>query len=497
MITYCPTSEAVEPPGKMDKSTTPLDLHRLSHQSMHKRYESDEEIASESDAGWHDLPPLIGSQPAAESFDSDLSDDDHLLAPTPAKPQRSVSVDTVKENRDAGFVDVFDPEDDMVLELSSPPARIASKIFVPPTIYISPNSPPKQHSRPRSPSLESECSVEDADIQVAKQITITQPPTRPTLVFIDQRFKGSRARPSQSHSREPSRRRESRLFSPLTDIKSNSPRLNEGYELKLPRTIPSPPATIDEGTPLTPIAHSAAIRRVSEVPLIPYFPLTSPRPLSKYMHHARPRTAGSDKPLPNPGRHRRPTEPGRRPPSIRSSSSNSVPSSSYSSSRESSPFTVASDTDGTSLHSLPVSKRTLNLLASRPPLMMRRMTRKNSIASSTASMNSLRSEANLSPSANNNQSLHASASHTNLHPQTQQLRHQSVMNLHLHSNPIYHSNETILNMMPAPPLDPRPVRKSSLMRKSSHRRHVRHSTSIPSGRGFLGLKFGPRSPRRA
>ncbi|KAJ5620992.1 hypothetical protein N7510_004976 [Penicillium lagena] len=494
MITYCPTSEAVEPPGKMDEPTTPLDLHRLSHQNMHKRYESDEEAASESDAGWHDLPSLIGSQPAAESFDSDLSDDDHLSAPTPGKPQRSLSVDTVKENRDAGFVDVFDPEDDMVLELSSPPARIASKIFVPPIIYISPNSPPKQHSRSRSPSLESVCSVEDADIQVAKQVTIMQPSTRPTVVFINslgQRSKGSRPRPTQSHSREPSRRRESRLFPPLTNIKSNSPRLNEGYELRLPRTIPSTPAAIDEETPSTPVAHSAAIRRVSEVPLIPYFPLASPRPLSKYLHQARPRTSGSDKPLPNPaGRHRRPTEPGRRPPSIRSSSSNSVQSSSHSSSRESSTFTVASDTDGTSLHSLPASKRTLNLLANRPPLMMRRMTRKNSIASSTASMNSLRSE------ANNSQSQHASASYTNLHPQTQKLRHQSVMNMHLHSNPIYNSNEMILNMMPVPPLDSRPVRKSSLVRKSSHRRHVRHSTSMPSGRGFMGLKFGPRSPHR-
>lgn len=323
---------------------------------MHKRYESDEEAASESDAGWHDLPSLIGSQPAAGSFDSDLSDDDHLSAPTPAKPQRSVSVDTVKENRDAGFVDVFDPEDDMVLELSSPPARVASMIFAPPIIYISPNSPPKQHSRSRSLSLESAGSLEDADIQVAKQVTIMQPPTRPTLVFIDspgQRSKGSRPRPSQSHSREPSRRRESRLLPPLTDIKSNSPRLNEGYELRLPRTIPSPPAAIDEETSPTSTAHSAAIRRVSEVPLIPYFPLVSPRPLSKYMPQTRPRTAGSEKPLPNPGgRHRRPTEPGRRPPSLRSSSSNSVPSSSsYSSPRESSPCTAPSDTDGTSLHS--------------------------------------------------------------------------------------------------------------------------------------------------
>ena len=158
--------------GNMYEPTPSLGLHRLSRQSLQKRYESDEEDVSESDAGGHDfVPSLVGSQRAG-TFDSDLSADEasqmdpdsdheeHLLAPgslSAAKQQRPVSMDTLKRNSDATFGDntyVFDPEDDLVLELPSPDSTpaLASSLFLKPSIYVPPTSTPdiKSCSRSRS-----------------------------------------------------------------------------------------------------------------------------------------------------------------------------------------------------------------------------------------------------------------------------------------------------------------------------------------------------------
>lgn len=468
----------------MYETTTSLDLHRLSRQSLQKRYESDEEDVSESEAGAQDfVPSLVGSQRAG-TFDSDLSADEnshadpdsdreeHLLAPhPPAKRPRPVSMDTVKRNSDANFADdayVFDPEEDMVLELpDSPP--MASNLYLQPAIYVRPNSPSvTPNPRSRSPSPSSIFSVETAEIQTAKKVTMMEPPTRPTLVFINSlgaRLKGARSRPTHSRTRGNPRDRGSRMFPEKTESSLHVPRLVETRS-----TSPRPSQTLEEREELdsptaampeedTSSIQSATINRVSEIPVVPYIP-PSPRTRDQSMYRARPRTAGCEKPFPtlasNP--------PTRRPTSIRSNSNSSVPS--YSS-RPASPFpddirlgyiadrcetaSLYSQTCGPASSPQPTShpsKRSMsNMLAQRSP-MMRRMARKHSASSSIASMTSLRSEMDaLAP-------IPAAASQPSL----------NAVNYDSH-----------------------------VVRKLSQRRHARHNSSAFGGRGFMGLKLGKRT----
>lgn len=489
--------------GNMYEPTPALSLHRLSRQSLQKRYESDEEDVSESDAGGHDfVPSLVGSQRAG-TFDSDLSADEasqmdpdsdheeHLLAPdslSTAKQQRPVSMDTLKRNSDATFGDntyVFDPEDDMVLELPSPDSTpaLASSLFLKPSIYVPPTSTPdlKSCSRSRSASPSSIFSVEHAEVQTAKQVTMMEPPTRPTLVFINSlgpRSKAPKSRLNHPRTRGNPRDRESRIFLPRTESTLEVPRLMEAYSS--PRELESQassernnsmsstpsmtPLFEDESTP------GATIGRVSEIPVLPYIP-PSPRVRPQSMYRPRPRTPVSDKSFPPPStRQRRPTETSRRPVSIRSNSNSSMPSYSRPSSpsrddirpgyladysdaasltRTCSPASIASSPATPHGHS---SKHSVsNILAHRSP-MMRRMTRKHS-ASSSISMSSLRSEMDTVPTS-------TAAS----------------------------SSQPVLN---AASYDPR------LVRKSSQRRHARHNSSAHTGKGFMGLKFGKRSFTKA
>ncbi|KAJ5191916.1 uncharacterized protein N7498_010901 [Penicillium cinerascens] len=477
----------------MYETTTSLGLHRLSRQNLQKRYESDEEDVSESEAGAQDfVPSLVGSQRAG-TFDSDLSADEnshadpdsdreeHLLAPyPPAKRPRPVSMDTIKRNSDANFADdayVFDPEEDMVLELPSPDTPpMASTLYLQPTIYVRPNSPQANpNPRSRSPSPSSIFSMETAEIQTAKKVSMMEPPTRPTLVFINSlgaRLKGARSRPNHSRTRGNPRDRGSRMFPEKTESSLHVPRLVE-----TPSASPRPSQTLEEHeepdspTPAmpeedTPPIQSATINRVSEIPVVPYIP-PSPHTRDQSMYRARPRTAGCEKPFPTPAsnpRTRRPTEPGRRPASIRSSSNSSVPS--YSS-RPASPFpddirlgyiadrsetaSLYSHTCGPTFSPQPLShpsKRSMsNMLAQRSP-MMRRMARKHSASSSVASMASLRSEMDASAP------IPAAASQPNL----------NAINYDSH-----------------------------VVRKPSQRRHARHNSSAFGGRGFMGLKLGKRT----
>ncbi|KAJ5381915.1 uncharacterized protein N7496_004343 [Penicillium cataractarum] len=507
----------------MYEPTTALSLHRLSRQSLQKRYESDEEDVSESDAGGHDfIPPLTGSQRAG-TFDSDISADENshddpdsdreeqLLAPyRGAKRQRPVSMDTVKRNSDVSFVEdayVFDPEEDLVLELPSPdsPAPLASSLFLQPTIYVSPNTPPTTTNvRSRSSSPSSIFSVENAEIQIAKKITMMEPPARPTLVFINSlgsRSKNSRSRLNRSRTRGNPRDRESRIFDGrfenglevprLTEIKtsSNDTENSESSSDESTCTTPAMPIT-DDDTPRP--LQSATINRVSEIPVVPFLP-PSPRIRPQSMYRPRPRTSGAEKSfpaMPN-ARPRRPTEPGRRPASIRSNSNSSVPSFAsrpaspfpsdlgyipdhYSEagsllSRTCSPVSYASSPPPT--HQPPTqsqppkrghtsSKHSVsNILSQRSP-MMRRMTRKHSETSSIHSMSSLRSEMDAANSLTSAPPMPASGS-------------QSQMPL------------TAMNY------------DSHLVRKTSQRRHARHNSAAPGGRKFMGLKLGKKSFTKA
>ncbi|KAJ6097505.1 hypothetical protein N7499_001879 [Penicillium canescens] len=510
----------------MYESTTSLDLHRLSRHSLQDRYESDEEAVSESDTGAQDLlsSPMgspVESQRAA-IFDSDLSADDashmdpdsdreeHLLAPPTVKRPRPVSTDTIKRTSNAAFDDdayVFDPEEQLVLELPSPdsPPQLASSIFLQPSVYVSPKPKPTTRSRSTSPS--SIFSVEEADIQVAKKVTFMEPQTRPTVVLINALGKrpSSRSRSNHSRSRESSRSRP-----PLAraDNRLAPPRSSEhiskrhSYRETTPKPAPRKQSPIPVPAPDESderIAPSATINRVSEVPIVPYFP-APPRTIptntktNEYQYTPRPRTAGADRTMPPPLhiRPRRPTETAR-PASIRSNSSTTIqtytscPASPYPDDQNPTTQPLSRVNSSMSMVSVPYtpppqsfsSKRThgsssssysvSNILAHRSPLMMRRMTRKHS-SSSVHSMSSLRSEIDTVGPSSSQISVAT----------------QPVMGSGSGSGSMVDSNSNSNSNATA-----------NVVRKSSQRRHARHASVLPSARGFMGLKLGKRLHNKA
>ncbi|KAJ5360558.1 hypothetical protein N7517_009749 [Penicillium concentricum] len=468
--------------GNMYEPTTSLSLHRLSRHSLQDRYESDEEAVSESDTGTQDLlSSPVGSR--AGIFDSYLSADDnsldpdsdreeHILAPPIVKRTRPVSSATIKRNSNATFDEdtyVFDPEEQVVLELppSDSPPQLASSTFLQPSIYVWPKPPRPATSRSRSTSPSSVFSVEDADIQIAKKVTMTEPRTRPTLVLINalgSRSKASKSRPSHSRSRESSRNRsmliraDSRLTLPRSSDAAKSLRVSEKRSTMKQAPKPPPTPALDD----TQFATSATINHVSEIPSVLYFP-APPRTLPAQEYRPRPRTPASEKPIPPPLNLR-----ARRPPSMRSTSGNSI---NYTS-RPSTPFSVEDATfnkannygdltracspasiSSASSKRVPSSYSVSNMLTSRSPLMMRRMTRKHS-ASSVHSLSSLRSAVDVNGPS---------------------------------------SSQISVATQPTPPLSA----DSHLVRKSSQRRHLRHNSVLPSGRGFMGLKLGKKSHAKA
>lgn len=506
----------------MFEPATALSLHRLSRQSLQKRYESDEEDVSESDAGGHDFAPSLTGSQRAGTYDSDISADENsqvdpdsdreeqLLAPyRGSKRQRPVSMDTVKRSSDVSFVEdayVFDPEEEMVLELPSPdsPAPLASSLFLQPTIYVSPNPPTTTNLRSRSSSPSSTFSVENAEIQIAKKITLMEPRTRPALVFINSlssRSKNARSRPSRSRTRGNPRDRESRIFDGRFESGLDVPRLAETktsvstgtgsgslWDNDSTRTSPAMP-TADDDTPRP--LQSATINRVSEIPILPYLP-PSPRIRPQSMYRPRPRTSGAEKAAPSQpnSRPRRPTEPGHRPPSMRSNSSSnssvpsyaSLPTSPYPSDRYYIPDHYSEAGSLRSLTCSPVSYASLsptpsqpqkrghisakhsisNLLGQQSP-MMRHMTRKHSTTSSITSTSSLRTEMENVSSV----SLASSAA--------------SVM-ASGGQGPLVGGNHD-----------------SHVVRRPSQRRHARHNSAAPAAaaRKFMGLKLGKKSFTKA
>lgn len=485
--------------GNMFQPTTSLSLHRLSRHSLQDRYESDEEAVSESDTGAQDLlSSPVGSQTGI--FDSDLSADENShadpdsdreennLAPPTVKRARPVSSATVKRNSEATFDEdtyVFDPEEQMVLELppSDSPSQLASSTFLQPSVYVWPNQPPTT-SMSRSTSPSSVFSVEDADIQVAKEVTIMEPGTRPTVVLINRLgslSKTSKSRPSHSRSQESSRHRsvlaraDSRRLTTqrLSDPATKSTRVSEKRSTmkQAPKIAPTPaPAPALEKE--TQVASRATTNRVSETSPVLYFPAPPRTVPTQGYPRTRPQTSGFDKTMPQPLSLRT-----RRPPSLRNISTNSVPA--YTSrpstpfsaedakpnnyndapsqlTRPCSPASISSPSSYISSKRVPSTYSVSNILTSRSPLIMRRMTRKHS-ASSVNSLSSLRSEVGVNG------------------PSSSQI-------------------SVATQPAPVPSADCHVVRKSS---KSSKRRHTRHASVLPSGRGFMGLKLGKRSNTKA
>ncbi|KAJ5602808.1 hypothetical protein N7537_005764 [Penicillium hordei] len=482
----------------MFEPTTSLSLHRLSRHSLQDRYESDEEVVSESDTGPQDLlSSPVGSR--AEIFDSDLSADENshadpdsdreenVLPPPTVKRARPVSSATIKRNSEATFdadTYVFDPEEQMVLELppSDSPPQLASSTFLQPSVYVWPKQP-QSTSRSRSSSPSSVFSVEEADIQVAKEVTITEPGTRPTVVLINALGslpKTSKSRPSHSRSRESSRSRSrsvlvradsrrltmQRLSDPAKSQRASEKRSTMKQAPKTAPTSTSAPApALEEDTQFAP---SATINRVSQISPVLYFP-APPRTVPTQGYRARPQTSGFDKAMPPPLSLRT-----RRPPSLRSISSNSVstytsrPSTPFSAedanphnndappsqlTRPCSPASISSPSSYISSKRVPSTYSVSNILTSRSPLMMRRMTRKHS-ASSVNSLSSLRSEVGVNGPS---------------------------------------SSQISVATQPTP----LPSADCHVVRKSSRRRHTRHASVLPSGRGFMGLKLGKRSHTKA
>ncbi|OQD59956.1 hypothetical protein PENPOL_c036G08250 [Penicillium polonicum] len=482
----------------MFEPTTSLSLHRLSRHSLQDRYESDEEAVSESDTGAQDLlSSPIGSR--SEIYDSDLSADENshadpdsdrkenTLVPPTVKRARPVSSATIKRNSEATFDEdtyVFDPEEQMVLELppSDSPPQLSSSTFLQPSVYVWPKQPPTT-SRSRSTSPSSIFSVEEADIQVAKEVTIMEPGTRPTVVLInalESRSKTSKSRPSHSRPRESSRSRSALVradsrrltMQRLSDAATKSPRVSEKRSTmkQAPKTAPTPTTTttpaLEEETLSAP---SATINRVSEIPPVLYFP-APPRTIPTQGYRTRPQTSGFDKTMPPPLSLRT-----HRPPSLRSISSKSVPTyttrpstpfsaeeakpNNYNDAPPSqlttpcSPASISSPSSYISSKRVPSAYSVSNILTSRSPLMMRRMTRKHS-ASSVNSLSSLRSEVGVNDPS---------------------------------------SSQISVATQPTP----LPSADCHIVRKSSQRRHTRHASVLPSGRGFMGLKLGKRSKTKA
>ncbi|KAJ5223377.1 hypothetical protein N7468_007919 [Penicillium chermesinum] len=489
----------------MYESIASLDLHRLSRQNLQKHYESDEEDASESDGGPDLVPSLVGSQ-RADTLDSDLSADENshmdldsdgeeqeepLFSSYSSKRPRPVSMDTIKRRSDVTFQDnthVFDPEKEMILELPSPESSpgLSSSLFLPRSVYT-PSATHSSTQRARSASPSSIFSMESAEIQVAQQITLLQPPTRPTLVFINalgSRSKSSKPRPTNARSRGNARNRESRVF---------DGRLETGFDF--PRVIdmkpPTPPASVSSGTDRKSSTTSAPdMLTVPEeggpinAQTAPYRP-ASPRARPQSIYQPRPRTADLDQPLPSQlvqtrARHITETV---RPSAVRTNSNTSVLSHSHSpapslsgspyidtlrqgympecyseagisrtaspvsiaSSPPSSTYTLSSTRDwqpGHSSHSLPPR-----------PQVLRRSGRKHSAASSVHSLASVRSEIN----------LQAPAPGTTFY--SQKMSQSSY--------------------------------DSDFGRKPSQLRHGRHNSSATIARGFMGLRFGKKGSNKA
>lgn len=186
-----------------------------------------------------------------------------------AKRPRPISIDTIQGSSDATFS--LDPGEVMAqLPLPGSPRALASNLPLDLTIHLSPNTSSANceqfHS---SSSWLSTPSYFDAEIHLAKKVTLTKVPIRPTLVFINP-F-GSRLEDPEPQARHLERRKttcdqkprifarefeDEQLVPYLADVKQALPRQPDSLP---PYTFTQNDAT--HGLPIMPLPNGYGYRR--------------------------------------------------------------------------------------------------------------------------------------------------------------------------------------------------------------------------------------------
>ncbi|KAB8073276.1 hypothetical protein BDV29DRAFT_175795 [Aspergillus leporis] len=319
----------------------PIHVDYLNQQHLPRRYDSDEEDISESEMSGHDnaFSPVESFEPSNADISESRIERPGFPRLLPAysssgKASRPVSMDTLKRSSDTTFVAdsyIFENEDDVIIELPSPNATspLQSPIFLPPTVYVPTESP--MSTRPQSlASLSSASmySVDESDVLVAEQVKIVEPTTKPNLILIS---------PVSEHSSFPFKES---VSTPTTKNDSSDNSSHGVYSHrraatsqpllwnKWDRELAQNEALKRGSMHLTtreleqlPMGSGATITSPTEVPELP-----APMGLRTHsMSFSRPATAVSEKVSPSEERSCRPTDILRRPPSMRSLSSASLP----------------------------------------------------------------------------------------------------------------------------------------------------------------------------
>ncbi|GAB1202375.1 hypothetical protein APSETT445_000988 [Aspergillus pseudonomiae] len=321
----------------------PIRLDYINQQHLPRRYESDEEDISESEMGGHDhaFSPVEAYEPS----NSDINESEierpgfPRLLPTyssSGKTSRPVSMDTIKRSSATTFVAdsyIFEHDDDVIIELPSPDATspLQSPIFLPPSVYVPSESPVS--TRPQSLASVSSASVysddEDSGLLVAEQVKIVEPIAKPNLILIS---------PVSEHP--PSPLEDSTPTPNTTKDHSNDSGSQGLYSHR--RAAASQPLLWNKWDQ-TPTKKEAlkrgsmllTTRDLEQLPMVASGPIVSsplevhelPSPMTLPMHgmtFPRPATAVSEK-ASSEMHSRRPTDILRRPPSIKSLSSASLP----------------------------------------------------------------------------------------------------------------------------------------------------------------------------
>ncbi|KAB8234787.1 uncharacterized protein BDW43DRAFT_318731 [Aspergillus alliaceus] len=466
----------------------PIHLDYLNQQHLPRRYESEEEDISESEMGGHDhaFSPVESYEPSnADISESEIERPGFpRLLPTyssSGKTSRPVSMDTIKRSSGTTFVAdsyIFEHDDDVIIELPSPDATspLQSPIFLPPSVYVPSESPVS--TRPQSLASLSSASMypdDESDVLVAEQVKIVEPIAKPNLILIS---------PVSEHSSSPFK---DTVPTPNTTKSDASENVSQGlYSHR--RAATSQPllwnkwdrdSAQDEALKrgsmhLTtreleqlPTGSGATIRLPVEVPQLPP-PMTQ---RTHSMTFSRPATAVSEK-FPSSELHsRRPTDILRRPQSIRSLSSASLP---FFHGRHT-PTSADDDSRTRSMSYTHSSARSIHGIPSQsscPP-------------SRTASPSPYYS----SPSFTRERSgsSYSSSSFSRPHP----LKKAST------SSSIYSSSSLRSEVESLRSLDPRDVAETDFQQKVKRKkslRHVRQSTAEPSEgtskKSFMEFMFG-------
>ncbi|KAE8354230.1 hypothetical protein BDV28DRAFT_90053 [Aspergillus coremiiformis] len=321
----------------------PLHLDYINQQHLPRRYESEEEDISEPEMGGHDhaFSPV-------ESYQSSNTEINPTEIERPGLPRllsaysssgktsRPVSMDTIKRSSGTTFAAdsyIFDNDDDVIIELPSPDGTspLQSPIFLAPNVYVASESP--MSTRPQSLASLSSASAyseDESDLLVAEQVKIVEPTAKPNLILISPvsehspfPFKESVATPN-TIKKDTSDNDSPRMYShqsaatsqPLLNKWNQDSTQDEGRKwcpgnMRLTTRDLEPPPTGLGATNLSPLevpelAHPMSLRTHS---------MTFPRP----------GTAVSERVASSELQSRRPTDPPRRPPSLRSMSSASLP----------------------------------------------------------------------------------------------------------------------------------------------------------------------------